>query len=116
MRVHYQYYDDYNLSTSLNTAVNLNNMGRDRRHRIKDGIGMKMFIAVGWRNGMKNCGALHQAWSDAAQASRRAAALERRLHETRSGSGRHLGRSLGFCWGTTGVPMRIFGGDQGSFG
>lgn len=33
MRVHYQYYKDYNLSISLNKAVNLNNMGRDRRHR-----------------------------------------------------------------------------------
>ena len=61
------------------------------------------------RQRLESRGALHQAWSDAAQASRRAAALERRLHETRSGSGRHLGRSLGFCWGTTGVPMRIFG-------
>lgn len=33
MRVHYQYYKDYNLSISLNKAVNLNNLGRDRRHR-----------------------------------------------------------------------------------
>lgn len=33
MIVHYQYYNDYNLSISLNKAVNLNNMGRDQRHR-----------------------------------------------------------------------------------
>lgn len=39
------------------------------------------------RQRLESRGALHQAWSDAAQASRRAAALERRLHETRSGSG-----------------------------
>lgn len=39
------------------------------------------------RQRLESRGALHQAWSDAAQASRRAAALERRLHADRGGAG-----------------------------
>lgn len=54
------------------------------------------------RQRLESRGALHQAWSEAADASRKAAALERRLQEGRAGHG-DLGQTKEEMFGTKGI-------------